>query len=244
MAIFKRKNTDETKKHPFVSALIVAAGNATRMQGIDKQFLELDGVPVLLRTVMEFANSPWIQEIVIATKEENIPIVFSMLKEYNVPKIKDIVCGGKTRADSVVSALQRVSKESEWVAIHDGARPLVTSQVIETTLHKAFEYGAAATGVKVKDTIKQVNQEQQIVSTPERSTLWAVHTPQIFKTIDYKNALATVPNSQNFTDDCKLMEEAGTPVYMVEGSYENIKITTPEDIILAEAILKGRKNHD
>lgn len=241
MSLFQKKPKEEEKSKPFVSVAIVAAGNATRMGGIDKQFLKIGGLPVLLRTVRTFANSPYIDEIIIATKEENIPAVFSMLQEYEVPKIKDIVRGGKTRAESVAAAIARISPEAAYIAIHDGARPLVTEQVLKDTLQAAFLHKAAATGVRVKDTIKVVGEDGKILSTPDRSTLWAVHTPQIFEAKAYKSALETVPNSADFTDDCKLMEEAGVPVYMVEGSYENIKITTPEDTILAEAILKGRE---
>lgn len=244
MSLFKRAPKAEEASKPFVSVAIVAAGNATRMGGIDKQFLKVGGVPVLLRTVCAFANSPYVDEIVIATKEENIPAVFSMLKAYEVPKIRDIVRGGKTRAESVAAAIARISPEADYIAIHDGARPLVTEQVIADTLEAAFVHQAAATGVRVKDTIKVVGEDGKILSTPDRSTLWAVHTPQVFEAKAYLNALETVPDSADFTDDCKLMEEAGVPVYMVEGSYENIKITTPEDTVLAEAILKGREQHD
>lgn len=244
MALFRKKQTEQTAKKPFVTAAIVAAGNATRMGGIDKQFMEIGGMPVLLRTVLAFAQCPMIDEIVIATKEENIPTVFSMLKAYDVPKIRNIVKGGKTRAESVTAALSASSEETEYFAIHDGARPLVTQKVLLDTLEAAFVHRAAATGVRVKDTIKVVGEDGKILSTPDRNTLWAVHTPQIFEAKAYIEALHIVPNSADFTDDCKLMEEAGVPVYMVEGSYENIKITTPEDRILAEAILEGRTLHD
>lgn len=242
MSLFKREKPQETP--PFVSVVIVAAGNATRMGGVDKQFLSIGDAPVLLHTVRAFAMLPDVREIIIATKEESIPKVFSLLKEYAVPKIKDIVRGGKNRAESVAAAVSRISQDTQYIAIHDGARPLVTSTCIEETLQAAYAHGAAATGVRVKDTIKVVGEDGRILSTPDRSTLWAVQTPQVFATSLYVDALKNVPNSAQFTDDCKLMEEAGVPVYMVEGSYENIKITTPEDIVVANAILEGRTEHD
>lgn len=240
----KKKNTIqlfESVEHPFVTAVIVAAGNSTRMGGVNKQKLRIDGVPVLIRTLRAFSGSPWIDEIIVAAREQDIPDLFSLVKSYEIPKVKDIVKGGATRQESVFSAIHRCSPLSEFFAIHDGARPLVTQEIIEKTVQKAFKKNAAATGVRVKDTIKVVAESGAIIETPDRDTLWAVHTPQVFARNLYLNAADTVPNSSAFTDDCKLMEAAGVPVFMVEGSYENIKITTPEDIALAEGILVGRK---
>lgn len=239
----KKENTELSAMpaHPFVTAVIVAAGNSTRMGGVNKQKLRIDGVPVLIRTLRTFSESPWVDEIVVAAREQDIPELFSLVKSYEIPKVTDIVKGGATRQESVFAAIRCCSPVSEFFAIHDGARPLVTQEIIETTVQKAFQENAAATGVRVKDTIKVVAENGEIVETPDRSVLWAVHTPQVFSRPLYLNAAATVPNSSAFTDDCKLMEAAGIPVFMVEGSYENIKITTPEDIALAEGILAGRK---
>ena len=235
-------NQDEvqnTSTCPFVTAIVVAAGNSTRMGGVNKQLLTLGGVPVVVRTLQAFSACPLVREIVVAAREEDIVEMFSLVKEYKIEKVTDIVRGGSTRQESVFSAIHRASPFAEYFAIHDGARPLVSQDVISDTVEKAFAVGAAATGVRVKDTIKVVSESGEIVDTPDRASLWAVHTPQVFERNLYLHAADSVENSAEFTDDCKLMEAAGFPVYMVEGSYENIKITTPEDILLAEGLLRG-----
>ncbi len=238
---FLKQNKEFSEAKPFVTAVIVAAGNSTRMGGVNKQFLLIDGVPVLIRTLSAFSESNMIDEIVIAAREEDIPKMYAMIKEYKVLKVTDIVKGGKTRQESVFNAIRRSSPLSEYFAIHDGARPLVTGKIIEDTVREAFLTGAAATGVKVKDTVKVVNEKGIITSTPDRNYLWAVHTPQVFERRLYLSAIDNVINSEMFTDDCKLLEEYGTEVKMVVGSYENIKITTPEDTDIAQAILYRRE---
>lgn len=237
---FLEQNKEFAKAKPFVTAVIVAAGNSTRMGGVNKQFLLIDGVPVLIRTLLAFSQSDMIDEIIVAAREEDIPKMFAMIKEYKVLKVTDIVKGGKTRQESVFNAIRRSSPLSEYFAIHDGARPLVTEKIIEDTVREAFLTGAAATGVRVKDTVKVVNENGFITATPDRNYLWAVHTPQVFERRLYLSAIDNVLNSEMFTDDCKLLEEYGTEVKMVEGSYENIKITTPEDTDIAQAILYRR----
>lgn len=243
MRIFHSKpnEAENGAPRPFVTAIVVAAGNSTRMGGVNKQFLLLDGVPVLVRTLQAFSLCPLIDEIVVATRESEIQELFALVKEYQIEKVTDIVRGGNTRQESVFAAIRRSSPFSEYFAIHDGARPLVSQEVICDTVKTAFRVGAAATGVRVKDTIKVVSENGEIVETPDRTTLWAVHTPQVFERNHYLHAADSVENSAAFTDDCKLMETAGFPVYMVEGSYKNIKITTPEDILLAEGLLRGQE---
>ncbi len=238
---FLKQNNEFYETKPFVTAVIVAAGNSTRMGGVNKQFLLIDGVPVLIRTLSAFSESNMIDEIVIAAREEDIPKMYAMIKEYKVLKVTDIVKGGKTRQESVFNAIRRSSPFSEYFAIHDGARPLVTEKIIEDTVSEAFLTGAAATGVRVKDTVKVVNENGIITSTPDRNYLWAVHTPQVFERRLYLSAIDNVINSEMFTDDCKLLEEYGAEVKMVEGSYENIKITTPDDTDIAQAILYRRE---
>ncbi len=238
---FLEQNKEFAKAKPFVTAVIVAAGNSTRMGGVNKQFLLIDGVPVLIRTLLAFSQSDMIDEIIVAAREEDIPKMFAMIKEYKVLKVTDIVKGGKTRQESVFNAIRRSSPLSEYFAIHDGARPLVTEEIIEDTVREAFLTGAAATGVRVKDTVKVVNENGFITATPDRNYLWAIHTPQVFERRLYLSAIDNVLNSEMFTDDCKLLEEYGAEVKMVEGSYENIKITTPEDTDIAQAILYRRE---
>ena len=237
------KTEQKPAYNPYVTAVIVAAGNSTRMGGVNKQFLLIDGVPVLIRAIRAFEQSDYVNEIIISAREEDIPRMFDMLKTYGVLKVIDIVTGGATRQQSVFNAIRRSSPMSEYFAIHDGARPLVTPEIIDSTLITAFKTKAAATGVRVKDTIKVVDENGIITATPDRASLWAVHTPQVFNRNLYLSAVDNVLNSESFTDDCKLIEEYGHPVTMVEGSYDNIKITTPEDISLAEAIIYRRENN-
>ncbi len=238
---FLKQNSETSCAMPYVSAIIVAAGNSTRMGGVNKQFLLIDGVPVLIRTLQAFEDCGAVNEIVVAAREEDIPRMFSMIKEYALTKVVDIVKGGATRQESVFNAIKHTSPMSEYFAIHDGARPLVSEKIITDTVNAAFETGAAATGVRVKDTIKVVDDSGVITSTPDRNYLWAVHTPQVFERKLYLSAMENVENSADFTDDCRLVEEYGVKVKMTEGSYENIKITTPEDTLIAQAVLSGRE---
>lgn len=241
MSIFKKENNSPAASdRPFVTAVIVAAGNSTRMGGVNKQFLLIDGVPVLIRSLLAFAECDYINEIVISAREEDIPKMYSMIREYRVLKVKEIVKGGETRQQSVFNAIRVSSPFSEYFAIHDGARPLVSEKEIADTVLTAFETKAAATAVKVKDTVKIADENGVIISTPDRSKLWAVQTPQVFERRLYLSAIDAVKDSENFTDDCKLIEEYGAQVRLVEGSYDNIKITTPGDITLAEAIIRRR----
>ncbi len=241
MSVFsKPNNTSVGASKPFVTAVVVAAGSSTRMGGVNKQFLLIDGVPVLIRSLLALSECELVDEIVVSAREEDIPRMYSMLREYQVLKVKEIVRGGDTRQQSVFNAIKVSSPFSEYFAIHDGARPLVTGREIESTILAAFEGGAAATAVKVKDTIKIADENGLIVSTPDRSRLWAVQTPQVFERRLYLSAVDEVKGSESFTDDCKLIEEYGAAVKLVEGSYDNIKITTPGDIALAEAIIRRR----
>lgn len=228
------------KENMFVSAVIVSAGNSTRMGGVNKQFLEINGIPVLVHTLSVFDRLDLINEIIIVTRESDIDAVKSLVDFYGIKKVANIVKGGETRQVSVFNGVVSTSDKSDIVAIHDGARPLVTEKVIVDTLEYAVSYGAAATGVKVKDTVKQVNNNNDIVATPDRAYLRFIQTPQIFDKSLYLEAVNTVENSKDFTDDCMLIEAFGQTVKFVDGDYENIKITTPEDVQIAENYLKRR----
>ena len=232
------------KNNKFVSAVIVSAGNSTRMGGINKQFLEIDNIPVIVYTIKAFDKSDLIDEIVIVTRESDIESVDALVKKYNIKKVSGIVCGGETRQLSVYNGVVNTSENTDFVAIHDGARPLVTDKVITDTITTAFEYNAAATGVKVKDTVKQVNDNNDIVLTPDRTYLRFIQTPQVFNKALYLNAVNTVENSRDFTDDCMLIEAYGEKVKFVDGDYKNIKITTPEDVELALNYLNKRRDND
>lgn len=229
------------KENKLISAVIVSAGNSTRMGGINKQFLELDGVPVIVNTITMFQRCNMIDEIIIVTRESEIDAVAKLVEKYDFYKVNNIVAGGETRQLSVCEGVTSTSNITDLVVIHDGARPLVTVKVIEETIKAAAEFGAAATGVKVKDTVKVVDDNDNIIDTPDRTYMRFIQTPQVFDKKLYLDAVNTVENSKDFTDDCKLIEAYGKTVKFVDGDYENIKITTPEDVELAESYLKRRR---
>lgn len=218
------------------TALIVAAGRASRMQGIDKIMAPLGGVPLVLQTVRALAACPDITKILLVTRDDLIAPITELCQ--NEPKFTKAVVGGESRAESVLRGLQAVN--TPWVAIHDGARPLVTKEIISRAIAAAHSEGASAPAIPVKDTIK-VAERGFVQSTPDRSRLFAVQTPQVFSTECILQALATaLAENLPLTDDCSAMEEMGQPVYLTEGSEENLKVTTPTDLLLAEAILARR----
>ena len=219
------------------AAVIVAAGSARRMQGIDKIMAPIGGIPMLLRTVQAMAASERINEIVIVTRADLIKRVKALCSAEK--KVCAVTAGGESRAESVLCGLRQV--HSELVAIHDGARPLVTPQVIDSAVCAAETYGAAAPAIAVHDTIK-VAVDGIVKETPDRRTLFAVQTPQVFFLEHIQTALAEALSCGiALTDDCSAAEAAGMQVRLTQGSEENRKITVPTDLILAEAILKGRE---
>lgn len=220
-------------------AIIVAAGSGSRMKSIkNKLLLPLGGKTVIERTVKTFEDIPQIGEIIVVCREEELETMSSILPGEKIT----FVIGGKTRQESVKNAVETIDPdECETVIIHDGARPLVTKEEILETLEEAKRTGAAATGVFVKDTIKVINDDYVITDTPDRTKLVAIHTPQIFNLKLYLKAMEKAAmQKKDFTDDCKLLENIGVPVSVVIGEYGNIKITTPEDIPMAQAILEER----
>ena len=228
------------KENIFVSAVIVSAGNSTRMGGINKQFLEIKGMPVVARTISVFEKSELIDEIVVVTRESDIEDIKSLANQYGFKKVTKVVKGGETRQLSVYNGVVAASHNADIIAIHDGARPLVSDRVIAKTVKAASKFGAAATGVKVKDTVKVVDYNDNIVDTPDRTYMRFIQTPQVFNKKMYLDAVNSVKNSKDFTDDCKLLEAYGKTVKFIDGDYGNIKITTPEDVELAESYLKRR----
>ena len=228
------------KENKIISAVIVSAGNSTRMGGINKQFLELNGVPVIVNTISVFEKSDIIDEIVVVTRESDIDEVANLVEKFELSKVSKVVPGGETRQLSVYEGVKNTVDIADLVVIHDGARPLVTVEIIEETVKAAAEFGAAATGVKVKDTVKIVDSNDNIVDTPDRTYMRFIQTPQVFNKELYLDAVNSVKNSKDFTDDCKLLEAYGKTVKFIDGDYDNIKITTPEDIELAENYLRKR----
>lgn len=229
------------KKAGYCAAVIVAAGRATRMQGEDKILLELDGRTVIDRTLELFQNSDMINEIVVVTNTEKMGYIRSLCQARGYTKVLSVTEGGETRVHSVMRGLDHVSNKNGLVAIHDGARPLVTPEIIHDTIGKAVSFHAAAPAIPVKDTVKGAK-NHIVTDTPDRTTLFAVQTPQVFDYDLIRGALQKALESESkITDDCSAVEALGMSVYLSRGSEENIKITTPLDVILAEAILKGRK---
>lgn len=230
------KNNNTEKK---VSAIIVAAGTSSRMHGIDKQLLDLGGMPVIARAVSAFEKSEIISEIVIVTREDIIESINDLVLKYGFKKVKAVVKGGNTRQESVFNGIAVCSEDSEYIAIHDGARPFVTQDIIQNTVDAAIKFGAASAGVTAKDTVKIADESNKIIKTVDRDFVRLMQTPQVFEKESYITAMKTVQNSEMFTDDCCLLEKFGKSVYTVESSPLNIKITTREDIIFAEAVLRS-----
>ncbi|MBQ8577989.1 MAG: 2-C-methyl-D-erythritol 4-phosphate cytidylyltransferase [Clostridia bacterium] len=233
-------------KHPFTSAVILAGGMGSRMKQnggsqTTKQFLSLGGEAVILRTVRMFEECPDIDEIILVVREEEKSLYSPMLAHAEMHKVKKIVTGGKTRQDSAFAGLLATSRESEFIAIHDGARPLILPDQISAVAKEAYRIGAAAAASPAKDTVKLTDGPGYVESTPDRSRVWMAATPQIFKTEEYRAAVYLGKEKKiAVTDDCSLVEAIGFPVKMVDVGYQNLKITTPEDLYFAEAILRLR----
>ncbi len=223
------------------AAVIVAAGSSRRMEGRDKLWLPLAGRITLARTIDVFETSPIINTIVLVLNAGRISDATMLCQQEGWHKIARIVAGGIRRQDSVrigLDALLEIAPTTDWVMIHDGARPLVTLSILEAGLQAAQEYQAAIAAVPVKDTIKQV-QQGWIHSTLDRSQLWAVQTPQVFSLPLVHHAHHTPLAQQDVTDDAALLEQLGQRVAIFPGSYTNIKITTQEDLLIAETLIKG-----
>jgi len=233
-----RKNT-----RPRCAALVAAAGSSNRMGGIDKMLEPLDGIPVLARTLIALQSAQRVDEIIIATKEESLVEISQLCHTYGITKCSKVVRGGESRVHSVFLAAMEVSPETKLLAVQDGARPLVTPELIDHVISAAAKCGAAAPAVPVKDTVKVVVADNAVEKTLERSNLRAVQTPQVFDAGLLKAALqSALEDEAAITDDCSAVERLGKVVFLIEGEETNLKITTPIDLVLAEAILHAREN--
>ena len=220
----------------YCGAVIVAAGNASRMEGVDKIMADFGGEPLILRTIRAFVDCDAIREIVVVTRPDLILPIMDLCA--GLSKVTAVVAGGETRQKSVELGLNALSKKTELAAIQDGARPFVTWQLIDRVVRAANTYGAAAPGIPVKDTIKVVN-GGIVTSTPERKTLQAVQTPQVFDYDLLRGALKKAfEDGVEVTDDCAAVERLGMSVKMVTGDERNFKITTPMDIKLARLLME------
>ncbi len=210
--------------------IIVAAGSSSRMGGVNKQLLELGGVPVIIRTLLAFERSPHISRIILVTRQEDLLSVQRLCEEYPLGKLTDITVGGSDRHASVLCGMARLREDETKVLIHDGARPLVDNRVIGNVTAGLQNHAAVICGVAVRDTVKRVDASGLVNETVDREGLYLVQTPQGVDVPLYRAACEQVRDAHLLTDDAALMESAGHTVQMVPGSYRNIKITTPEDV--------------
>ena len=238
MQLTEETSMTRNKKHTHAAAVIVAAGSGTRMgTAVNKQFLLIDGIPVIAHTLTAFQKAELVDEIIIVAKYDEILTIGDIVREFGITKVTDIVPGGKTRGESVCCGLAH--SKCEITAIHDGARPFVSPEKIDASVATAAVCGAAALGVPVKDTVKTVDKSGNVINTPDRSLLRLVQTPQVFRTELLKNAYAHAAEiGFEGTDDCSVAEAAGISVRIIDGEYTNIKITTAEDIPVADAICR------
>ncbi len=219
------------------SVVIVCAGNSTRMGGVNKILLPLGERRVIGVTMQAFEKCESVAEIVIVAREADIPEIKAEAEAAGITKLAACTTGGATRQESVINGIKKISRDTELVAVHDGARPLVKPENIERVIRDASVFGGATLGVPVKDTIKTV-EDGLITDTPPRKLLYITQTPQIFKRSLYFEGIDfALEHGLDFTDDCQLVEAIGGKVAMTVGDYTNIKITTPEDIRLAEVLL-------
>lgn len=225
---------------PLCSAVVVAAGSARRMEGIDKILTPLGELPVLVHTLYAFQDCPAVGEVIVVTREDLLVEVGRLCKDYALDKVRKVIVGGAERIHSVQAGLREVDPQAQLIAIHDGARPLVTTRVMEEAISAAARSGAAAPAIPVIDTIKRF-EDGLSVETVDRSVLRAVQTPQVFEAGLIRAATQkALEDGELLTDDCGAVERLGKKVALTQGSRENIKITTPLDLVLGEAILAAR----
>lgn len=236
MFSLNKKNSAPNKKKT-CAAVVPAAGSSSRMKEYgDKLFMEVGGTPVIALTLRALENAPGIDEIIIPTREELIPIIRDICKAHSLNKVKSVIQGGSTRAESVLKGVLEAGGKFDLIAIHDAARPFVSQDIIEKTISAAARYNASAPAVPMKDTVKTAD-GGIVIETVPRNTLFAIQTPQVFDAALIASALQkAVDENLPITDDCSAVENIGMRVFLTHGDYFNIKITTPEDLIFAEAI--------
>ena len=234
-------NKGASAVRPTCTAIIAAAGSSRRMGGGNKLLLSLDGAPVLAHTLRAVDRAESVEEIVIAAREEDLLTYAELCKAYGIQKPVKVILGGATREESVLRAALEAKTDAKLLAVQDGARPLVTPELFDAVVLRASVCAAAAPAVPVHDTVK-VARDRRVTETPDRSTLFAVQTPQVFDAGLLKAALqSALTDNAVLTDDCSAVERLGKAVYLTDGDEENIKITTPLDLTIAEAILRRRE---
>lgn len=236
LSLFQRKK----QSAPICSAVVVAAGSARRMEGIDKVLAPLGELPVLVHTLEVFEDCPAVHEVIVVTREDLLLEVSRLCREYGKGKVGKVVVGGRERIHSVQAGIQEARPDATLIAIHDGARPLLTADVLDEVLAAAAATGAAAPALPITDTVKR-GEKGLAVETVDRASLFAVQTPQVFDADLIRSAIQqAVEQGENLTDDCAAVERLGMKVTLTRGSRENIKLTTPFDLVVGEAILEAR----
>lgn len=225
---------------PHCSAVIVAAGSSQRM-GSDKLLHNLGIMPVLARTLLVFQDCELVDEIVVVTRMEKLEEVAELCKKYRIEKASKVICGGATRMESALAGVSEVKKKAKLIAIHDGARPLVSVELIENTVRAAAKYKAAVPAIKSVDTLKLAEDGVTVTGSLDRELVLRVQTPQVFDADLIKGALTFAAEKKlPLTDDCSAVEQMGVKARIVPGEEDNIKLTTPRDMLFAAAILKDR----
>lgn len=219
-----------------VTAIVLAAGKGVRLKNrIPKPLVEINSCPLIIYCLDILSSQPDIKEIIVVANPENLEYIRQNLRQYRIAKVKDIVLGGRLRQESVVKGLKAMDTCTDWVLIHDGVRPFIDKGIVSSVIKAARKYKAAIVGVPVKATIKSSGRKCIVKRTLDRKNLWEIQTPQVFKKDLILKAYKKFGNTE-VTDDASLVERLGVKVKIVMGSYFNIKITTPEDLVLAEAI--------
>ena len=225
---------------PHCSAVIVAAGSSQRM-GSDKLLHNLGIMPVLARTLLVFQDCDLVDEIIVVTRMEKLEEVAELCKKYRIEKASKVICGGATRMESALAGVSEVKKKAKLIAIHDGARPLVSVELIENTVRAAAKYKAAVPAIKSVDTLKLAEDGETVTGSLDRELVLRVQTPQVFDADLIKGALTFAAEKKlPLTDDCSAVELMGVKARIVPGEEDNIKLTTPRDMLFAAAILKDR----
>lgn len=235
MGLFSRKSKKQPEAH--CSMIVLAAGTSSRM-GQDKMMLDIDGLPVIVHTLKVFEPMPEIDEVIVVAREDLVVEIAGLCKMFDLRKVTKVIRGGSSRVESARLGTLEANEDAPLIAIHDGARPFVSEEIVRNTILKAVKTGAAAPAVPVKDTIKVAN-NGLVEYTPDRATLFAVQTPQIFDSSLIRAALQkALDDGVEVTDDCAAVERLGMKVSLTEGDERNFKLTTPMDAVRAEAMLR------
>lgn len=229
-----------SKKH-YCSAVIAAAGASARMGGLDKLMAEIGGKPVLVYTLQALDQCAEISEMIVVTRQDRVEDVARLAEQWRIKKVAKIIAGGETRLDSVYRGVLQISPRAKLVAVHDGARPFITPDIVSDAVAAALKYHAAAPAVGVTSTVKRAR-DGVVIQTVDRNDLYEIQTPQVFSAVLLKGALQNAMDKKLYiTDDCMAVEALGCPVRLTKGSRTNIKLTTEVDLAFAEAIIKMRE---